>query len=320
MSIFAPMTTTPTGMIVSPMSVDSEDHSHHHFTSMRNLQKTSFPLQGVPELDLTDESSNSSDEENSVQREKYSSKVDQDVQVFMVIAERLSVTSLVHLLQGHVRTQQDHQWHYHTLNALREEAERQQMVLPEQPKPLKVRKAFRFATVRDGDVRAVVHEVEDLKQMKELWWNEKEMMDFRCNAVETVKHYRKYRKKYIDAIETIASTAKLDSDSAVNTKQLNIHLEDAVKLLTVDSYARGLETHICSFLSKARRETVESVLEEQLECRKCSDSYALTAEALRGQSLAYSVTSLRLAVAMGNADHIEALKAVMSAWVPEEFY
>jgi hypothetical protein len=310
---------TSTDMVMSPSS--SFEHIENNKYEFGNFQKTSFPMLGIPDLDLTDDSSNSSDEENSVQREKYSSKVDQDVAVFMMIADRLSVTSLVYLLQGHVRTQQHHQWHYHTLNALREEAERQAMLQLEQPKPVKVQKAFRFATIRNGSVRTVVHAVEDRKHMKDLWWNEKEMMDFRWNAVETVKHFRKYRKKYIEAIETIAAGSGNEQESTCisnNDKRCGTPIQNSVKVLTMDSYARGLETHICSFLARARSETIASVLEEQVECRKCCDSYALTAEALRGQSLAYSATSLRLAIAMGNADHIEALKSVMSRWMPEE--
>ena len=59
--------------------------------------KTSFPQLVLPELDLiTDDGSNSGSseatEENSVLREKYSTKVDQDVAVFMMIAEKLSIT------------------------------------------------------------------------------------------------------------------------------------------------------------------------------------------------------------------------------------
>ena len=133
--------------------------------------KTSYPQLVLPELDLiTDDGSNSGSEvteENSVQREKYSTKLDQDVAVFMIIAEKLSVTSLVHLLQGHVRSQQFHTWHYDTLCAIEQEKRQKALIQGEEsssssdifesPKK-KRRKSFRFATVRNGDVRTVVHE------------------------------------------------------------------------------------------------------------------------------------------------------------------
>ena len=316
--------------------------------------KTSYPQLVLPELDLiTDDGSNSGSEateENSVQREKYSSKVDQDVAVFMMIAEKLSVTSLVHLLQGHVRAQQFHTWHYDTLVALEQEKQKKALTQIEEstssssssstsdfesPKK-KRRKSFRFATIRNGDVRTVVHEIESIstpEYINDIWWNGNEMMSFRCNAIDTVRHYRKHRKKYIDAIESIVMSAgssssgteshHSDSDTShnnstrKNNSTMSPTVESAVKVLTIDSYARGLETHICTILSRARTEMIEALLEEQAECQKCGDSYNVSAESLRGQSLAYSTTSVQFAIALGHVDHIEALKAAMSVWTPE---
>lgn len=107
------------------------------------------------------------------------------------------------------------------------------------------------------------------------------------------------------AVETVAAGENL------------LEVEMAVNTLSKDSFARELEAHICPFLSLARSETVQAVLEEQRECRMCGDSYEFTAESLRGQSLAYSTTSRRFAFKIGEADHIEALKATMTTWLDE---
>ena len=303
--------------------------------------KTSYPQLVLPELDLiTDDGSQTGSEateENSVQREKYSSKVDQDVAVFMMIAEKLSVTSLVHLLQGHVRSQQCHAWHFDTVAAIEQEKRQKELIQIEEsfsdfqsPKK-KRRKSFRFATIRNGDVRTVVHEIEAISSeyVNDIWWNGNEMMSFRCNAIDTVRHYRKHRKKYIDAIESIVVSSGTCTENNHNsdTSKDNLNLpknnamsptvESAVKVLTIDSYSRGLETHICTVLSKARTDMIEALLDEQKECKKCGDSYDVSAESLRGQSLAYSSSSVQFAIALGQVDQIEALKAAMSVWTPE---
>lgn len=348
------MTPSDDTSIVSISSNNKEEVSTRKYVFWNVAQpKTSYPQLVLPELDLiTDDGSNSGSEvteENSVQREKYSTKVDQDVAVFMMIAEKLSVTSLVHLLQGHVRSQQFHTWHYDTLSAIEQEKRQKSLIQVEEssspsdfesPKK-KRRKSFRFATIRNGDVRTVVHEIESIstpEYINDIWWNGNEMMSFRCNAIDTVRHYRKHRKKYIEAIESVVMSAgsctednnhnsswndtmKNDTTSTQNKNKTNNKMsatvETAVKVLTMDSYARGLETHICTILSRARTEMVEALLEEQTECKKCCDSYDISAESLRGQSLAYSSSSVQFAIALGHVDHIEALKAAMSVWTPE---
>jgi hypothetical protein len=271
-----------------------------------HADKTAFPEFGIPDLESTDNSC-SSEDEDSVQREKYSTKEDQDVAVFMAIAERLPIKSLLHLLQGHVRSQNADVWHYDTIRMLRDATAKEEhdgAPAPQLP-PLKLKKVFRFAEIRGGEIRKRVHEIESLKDVKELWWSDEEGMEMRMQAIETVKHFRKHRKTYIQAVEAVAS----------GTDPLEV--EAGVRQLSKDSFARGLEAHICSFLSRARSETVQAVLEEQKECRMCGDSYELTAESLRGQSLAYSQTSRTFAAKMGQADQIEALKAAMSTWQAE---
>jgi len=166
-------------------------------------------------------------------------------------------------------------------------------------------KQFRFALIAGGQqVRTVVHEIQSHKRMRHLWWSDEEMLAIRRQAIDVVKHFRKCKPQFSVAVERVATC----SDTTV--------VEDSMKQLTRDSYARGLETHIVSFLAQARSDTVAAVLEEQKECRLCQDSYDLTAEALRGQSLAYSTTARTFALKMAGCDQIDALKATLSQWEP----
>jgi hypothetical protein len=364
----------------SSITTDVGSSTRYEFYNVHQSKKTKYPQLVLPELDLTDDSSRtssgSSDEENSVQREKYSNKVDQDVAVFLMIAEKLSVTSLVHLLQGHVRSQQYHTWHYDTINAIQQEKEQKKLIQIEQNNNAsdcnngkkKRKKSFRFATIRNGEVRTIVHEIESIRMnnnnnndttsnemtdcddqqdyvnANDIWWSPTDMMTFRLNAIETVKHYRKYRKKYIQAIETIVTnlgnnnnksedsttktTATMYQINSKNNKNNSNVIDDftkmnsqnvdiAMKVLRLDSFARGLETHICIILSKTRLEMLECILEEQMECKQNHDSDAIRMESIRLQSLAYSTSSVKFANLLGQVDHIEALQAMMSSWTPE---
>ena len=91
-------------------------------------------------------------------------------------------------------------------------------------------------------------------------------------------------------------------------------LQNAMKRLVQDSFARGLEIHICSQLGRRRKETVQAVLEEQQECWASNDSYDTTSHCLREQSLAYSQWSSKFAEKMAQCDTIDALQASLSRW------
>jgi hypothetical protein len=332
---------------VNPPSLQSTTCSHHPFAT-----KTVFPDFGIPDLDATDASSSSSnscaeeDEDvssppgdvNVIAPDELSTKPDRDVVVFMALAQRMSLQSLVHILQGHVREQQPREWRAlvaaasvsSASTATPPKAKRDASTMAssfrttsaegcahdqqsKSPRPKK--KAFRFAELRGGMVRQVVHEIEDWKHVRELWWTEQEMLDMRMRAIATVKHYRKYRPGFMAAVETIL---KLSSPSDPSGSAMSNVVEQAMKQLCEDScLTRGLETHICLSLSRARSATVQAVLDEQEECRSCKDSVEITMEALRGQSLAYSRASRHFARKLGEADHVEALKATLSSWAPE---
>jgi hypothetical protein len=252
-----------------------------------NLDKT------LPDLELTEIS-----DDDSERREKYSTKEDQDVAVFMAIAQKLPIHSLVHLLQGHARAQ--------TADYLSSLPAAARQVSADEPKggPQKIKK-FRFAEISGNQIRTVTHEIDSVKDIKTLWWNDEEMMDMRLNAIDAVKYFRRHRPDYTANVETVVT----GTDKTI--------VENAMKQLTQDSFARGLEAHIVSLLSSSRRETVAAVLEEQKECKLCQDSYELTCESLRGMSLSYSESSRIFASKMAECDQIEALKAVLGKWEPE---
>lgn len=238
---------------------------------------------------------------------KYQTKEDQDVAVFMAIAERMSIEQLTHLLQGSAKASLDLPPSETTTRKTPTTAASTKKVTGDgkATAPFKRIKKFRFAEIAGGkQVRTVVHEVQSVKQMPWLWWSDDEMLQIRRGAIETVKHFRKHRLSYTRSVETVATTST-DNDPTV---------EDAMKQLTRDSFARGLETHIVSSLALARSECVKAVLDEQRECRLCNDSYELAGESLRGQSQAYSQTSRTFASRMAGCDQIEALKATLSAW------
>jgi len=279
---------------------------------LKFLARTHFPEFDLESL--TDgESTETSDDEVMVQKreERYRTKEDQDVAVFMEIAKRMNIKSLLHLLQGHVRTQNLPPGYIREYNqAFSDKKSKVQTSLEEdegdiQKKPLAKKKLFRWAELRDEKVRTVIHEVESLKDHKDLWWPQEDMQAIRLELIDVVQFFRKRRPKYIRAVEIVAQHTE---DQYV--------IEEQMKRLTEDSFPRGLETHIVKMLSDHRRSTILAVLDEQKECRTCNDNAETTVHCLREQSLAYSRMSVNFAASMAKCDEIDALKANMSRWYP----
>lgn len=250
---------------------------------------------GAPNIDLAEVS-----DDDSETRAKYVTKEDQDVAVFMAIADKLPIRSLVHLLQGHASSQVGSQY-----CAFTTELHKKTQAEKEHHAKTKKIKKFRFAEVAGGQVRCVVHRIDCVKDFKEMWWSDEDMMGIRREAILDVKYFRKHRTDYTLSVETVIHDVNKES------------VEKAMKALTHDSFARGLEAHIVNMLSQSRSELVGAVLEEQKECQMCQDSYELTSESLRGQSLAYSRANVAFSRKMAECDQIEALKAVLAKWEPE---
>lgn len=282
-----------------------------HF-DLKLLAATQFPefeWENPPDLELTD----GSDDDSTVRKkeEAYATKEDQDVAVFMDIAKRLPMKSLLHLLQGHVHSQQslpsDYVDHYN--EALAKEGEEVKAkpsslkVADGTKKPFARKKQFRWAEVTDEKVRSVVHVIESAKEYKEMWWSPEEMHTIRTDLIEVVQFFRRRRPNYISSVEIVARGNQEESV-----------MEDHMKQLMADSFPRGLETHIVKMLSDHRKSTIQAVLEEQKECKMCNDGPETTMHCIREQSLAYSQISTRFATNMGKCDEIDALKAGISRW------
>ena len=296
----------------SPTKLKGESPEKPKF-DLKLMGMTHFPdfeLDSIPDGELTD----GSDDDSTVRKkeEAYATKEDQDVAVFMDIAKRLAMKSLLHLLQGHVRAQQNLPSSYlqeykHALTAEGEEAKSKPSVLRNlqnhQKKPIAKKKHFRWAEVTDSKVRVVVHEVENVKDCKEMWWPPAEMNAIRKELIDVVQFFRRRRPNYVQSVEIVA-----------RGNQEERVLEDHMKQLMADSFPRGLETHIVKMLSDHRKSAIQAVLEEQRECKSSNDTPECAAHCIREQSLAYSQMNSRFAFSMAKCDEIDALKAGMSRW------
>lgn len=277
-------------------------------TPSANLDRSRTPF---PELSISEFLSDDDDDTASQNSgSKYRTKEDQDVAVFMKIAELLSIDQLTHLLQGNARAKLNlpplppppSSSSPTNLTTTTDEKESSDM-------KRRLTKKFRWADIAGGtSVRCVIHEIESLVPLaKDLWWTDEEMSRIRKRAIDTVKFFRKNRPIYIQAVDAVGLGRE------TNTSTIEKHLKQLIQ----DSFARGLEVHIVPALQQVRAEIVASVLEEQNECRNCHDSYDLTCESLCGQSLAYSSQSRAWAAHLASCDHIDALKASVSVWTAE---
>ena len=285
-------------------AVETKQQSELLFFDLGDLTRTHFPdfdLESVPDGELTDVS----DDESTIREKekRYSTKEDQDVAVFLALAKQMSLKSLLHLLQGHVKALNPSSEYLQTYKAAIQDNQILKGRKPCRKSSLVTKKQFRWAEVNSGKVRAVVHEVESWKQYKDLWIRPEDMQAIRSELIETVQFYRKRRHGFMQAVELIA---KGEAPEPV--------IEHHMKMVIDDSYARGLETHIIRFFSDHRRSYLKAVLNEQMECKESDDDYDMTSHCLRAQSLAYSKQSTDFALRMAKCDEIDALKAKMSRW------
>jgi len=274
----------------------------NNYNNRLRLEKTQYP--NFYDDEAPDVVALSDSDDDSVKQRRYQTKEDQDVAVFMALAQKMSIKSLLHLMQGHAR-----------IKDIPAECLIKVSANPAQAtswkKPIPKIKVFRFAEVSGQQVRAVVHEVPSYKDIKSLWWNSQEIRDIRTEALEIVHYFRKHRPEYIETVELLGQWFQHSSQPSQSV------VEDHMKKLMQDSFARGLEAHIVTMLSTRRHEIVAAVLEEQSECRLCNDSYDIASECLRDQSLSFSVLSRSFGEKMAQCDHVEALKACLSSWQSE---
>ena len=228
----------------------------------------------------------------------------------------MSLQSLLHLLQGAAKAQnnilddsENHMMEYNVLLSARGGLKGSSAAAAggQSSPSMAKEKKFRFAEISENRVREVVHEIESYKDISELWWSEQEMVEIRADKVRVVKHFRKYRPGFIQSVEIL-----------VKGNERKEVLEDHMRRLTEDSFARGLETHSVRCISDRRKSHIAAVLQEQEDCQESGDTYEVASHCLREQSLAYSQLLTDFALRMGKCDHIDALKASMSTWEAQE--
>ncbi|CAJ1932858.1 unnamed protein product [Cylindrotheca closterium] len=292
------------------LTTNDRENSGNIVFELDYLEKDALPeFDDIPEDDYStdseDEAEKKDDLEYQMLAQKYSTKEDQDVAVFIAVADRMTMSSMLHILQGHVRSCNMDVQKFAELAKTQDHGLTSQLksnaVSFAKPRP----KKCRFAEVTDGQVRANVKEVECLKTMKGLWWKPTEMRTIQEELVETVLFFRRYRHDYIESVEVIAQKSDVLPEEVV---------EKHLKNLTKDNYTRGLEAHIVKLLSQNRKTTVHAVMKKQKKLTKESKNDPETLNLLREQSLESSQLSTRFAEKMGQCDEIIALKASLSAW------
>jgi hypothetical protein len=180
----------------------------------------------IPEIDIEFEVASFDDAENEYSHfreleRQYNTKEDADVAVFLKIVERMPLKSLLHLLQGHVRSQHQDQY---TITAT-------------EKSPEKRKKEFRWAESSDKTVIKEVNEVDALKGVKELWFGDSELMDIRRDLVRQIRFFMRHHKERLESLEII-----------VAGEDPEYTLEQHMKALTKHSIARGLEGHMSKLI------------------------------------------------------------------------
>jgi hypothetical protein len=256
----------------------------------------------VPEP-LSSSCTESSEGEQITKNEKYRTKEDEDVAVFMRVAQSMSIKSLLFLLQNHARAMNIPE------DVLQKDIACGVPSLTAKKATLKIKK-FRFAEISGGDkVRAVVQEIPNDTDPS-LWWGKEELQDIRSDVIQAVLYFKRYRPEFSESVQILAKSYLNETS--------NLVLEQHMKTLSGDSVTRGLETHIVPMMRALRSSSVKAVLAEQEMCRKSCKSYDETCEVLRSRSLSESRPGRTFGAKIAECDHIEALKASLSIWSMRE--
>jgi hypothetical protein len=276
---------------------------------LKRYFKTLFPrfdheteINSVVPDSLESSFSDSSEGTLITKHEKYRTKEDEDVVVFMRLAQNMSIKSLLFLLQNHARAMNIPE------DILLQDIACDVPSLTAKKATLKIKK-FRFAEISGGKVRAVVLEIPKATDPS-LWWNTNELKDIRSDVIQTVRYFKRYRPEFSESVQILAKSYLDETPKFV--------VEKHMKKLAGDSVARGLETHIVPLLGALRSSSVKAVLAEQEMCRESCKSYDETCEILRSRSLSESRPGQTFAAKIAECDHIEALKASLSRWTMRE--
>ena len=220
---------------------------------------------------------------------RYDTKEDQDVAVFMALAGRMNIDSLLFILNGHAREMNLPSSEY---------------LLPEKRAELKAlqkEKKFQWKEDADGNVALEVFEIEPQKDA-DMWWDDEFSQKILMSAIRDVRYYQANKPDYIAAVETLATQP---DDNMTET-----HMKTVIN----DKHARGLEVHICSYIEEIRKDFINTVLDMQDDCEDDGEDYDNTAARLRQAALQFTVPSQAFAYKLAKCDHIVALKASLSKW------
>eukprot|EP00522_Entomoneis_paludosa_P005607 CAMPEP_0172451552 /NCGR_PEP_ID=MMETSP1065-20121228/9553_1 /TAXON_ID=265537 /ORGANISM="Amphiprora paludosa, Strain CCMP125" /LENGTH=312 /DNA_ID=CAMNT_0013203515 /DNA_START=669 /DNA_END=1607 /DNA_ORIENTATION=+ len=255
-------------------------------------------------------------------------KEDEDVAMFLSLVEKMSVKSLVFLLQAHARTM--HNVPESHLQQTLQQIENEQTGPKKTSKQVKSSvKNFRFALVMGGQkVREEVREIPHCSTFTEedkaiLWWSKREQRGMQKEAAKVVRFFRDHRPEYAQSVKIVANSFRPGSDGMI--------VEHHMKQLTNNSFPRGLECHIVSKLGHYRDDGVQSVIieQEKFRARRARDSFFFQGseekkdvdadiddmwDDIRIAYLAASTPCKTFAQKMAECDHVEALKASISRW------
>ena len=159
-------------------------------------------------------------------------KEDQDVAVFMAIAEMLSMESLLHLLQGQAHA------------ALADIAgDGYKPTRKETRSKAPVKKRFRFAKdKRRRGVFCEIFEIESIKEM-DLWWSDDESDEMRRRAVRTVKQTRQSTPEFTSSVETIVRAPLVENKSRRHTHQVETAMKYLIGMSFIVLLCNGLQSH-----------------------------------------------------------------------------
>lgn len=230
-----------------------------------NLVSTHFP--DVFEIDESD------DEERYVEEEH-----DQDFTLFIQATDKLSMKSLVDMLQ--------------------EKAEEQQhcplkpVLVSDSTAPRRSPRGAEKRVHFDADANVVCN-VESWRHMSDLWISADEFEQIRAEKRQLVRYFRKNRPDYKEALNRLAREQNKEKYFR--------------KLL--DSNVRGLESRLIELLSSRRKATRKAVVRAQCcyhdDIR--GDDYDYAVERIRLSSLHHSQVLATFASNLAQVDHIDAL-------------
>ena len=290
-------------------AIETEIRGKTHFPDFLDLLlKLEDDSDDESDSDSDDEEGSDSDDEEGFDKdqqqnwkeleEKYSIKEDADVAVFLKIAERMPLKSLMHLLHGNVYARY-HEEYDATTSA---PAKRKNYTITVVP----IVKKFRWEQQAEDpeQIQVSVYEIEDIGSDKELWWNAQEMDNIKKDLIQTISFFRSCQLPYIRSLEVLA-----EGNETAKAK-----IEEHLKNLTKNSFARGLETHMLPYFAAEKKKIVRRVLHQQMICQDRGDAYDRASDCIRKQSLLHSGKSTTIANQFGQCDEIDALKANMSRW------